>query len=143
VEGSPTHWLIWVLVSLVFYSLMPPLVKTAMRDIPTYVAVTVTNAILCSLAFVVAKAQGFSFTEHLALDRPSLMLYAAGVVLAVAIISYYKALELGPISSVVPIYGMNLALSSVIGFIALGERLTPAKAVGLLFAILAIVLLSR
>lgn len=120
---------------------MPPLVKTAMGEIPAYVAVT--NAILCSLAFVVAKAQGYAFTEYLSLDRPSLMLYAAGVVLAVAIISYYRALELGPISIVVPIYGMNIALSSIIGFLAMGERLTPAKGLGLICALLAIILLSR
>lgn len=137
------HWLIWVMISLVFYSLMPPLVKTAMREVPAYVAVTVTNAILCSLAFIVAKAQGYTFTDHLSLDRPSMMLYAAGVVLAVAIISYYKALELGPISSVVPIYGMSIALSSLIGFLVMGERLTPAKGLGLLCALLAILLLSR
>jgi len=31
------------------------------------------------------------------------MLYVAGVVLAVSVISYYKALEIGPISYVVPI----------------------------------------
>ena len=68
---------------------------------------------------------------------------AAGVVLAVAIISYYKALELGPISSVVPIYGMYIALSSLIGFLVMGERLTPAKSLGLLCALLAILLLSR
>lgn len=137
------HWLIWVLVSLVFYSLMPPLVKTAMVDIPSYVAVTVTNAILCFLAFVVAKAQGYTFTDHLSLDRPSLMLYAAGVVLAVSVISYYKALELGSISSVVPIWGMYIALSSLIGFLAMGEKLTLMKGFGLAFALLAIILLSR
>ena len=137
------HWLIWVLVSLVFYSLMPPLVKTAMGEIPAYVAVTVTNAILCCLAFVVAKAQGYTFTEYLSLDRPSLILYVAGVVLAVSVISYYRALELGPISSVVPIWGMYIALSSLIGLLAMGEKLTPVKGLGLVCALLAIFLLSR
>lgn len=137
------HWLFWVLISLVFYSLMPPLVKVAMREIPANVAVTVTNAILCSLAFVVAKLQGYSFSDHLSLDRPSMMLFAAGAVLAVAIISYYKALEMGPISSVVPIYGMYVALTSIVGFLFLGERLTPSRGLGLVFAVLAITLLSR
>jgi len=137
------HWLIWVLISLVFYGMMPPLVKSAMKEIPSYVAATVTNAILCSLAFIVAKIQGYSFTEHLSFDQPSLILYAAGGVLAVAIISYYKALELGPISSVVPIFGMHIALASVIGFIVLKESITPTKGLGLLFAILAVILISR
>ena len=137
------HWLIWVLVSLVFYSLMPPLVKTAMGEIPAYVAVTVTNAILCCLAFAVAKTQGYTFTEYLSLDRPSLILYVTGVVLAVSVISYYRALELGPISSVVPIWGMYIALSSLIGFLAMGEKLTPVKGLGLVCALLAIFLLSR
>jgi len=135
--------LIWALISLVFCSLMPPLVKSAMKEVPSYVAVTVTNAILRSLAFVVAKAQGYSFTEHLSLDQPSIMPYAAGAVLAVAIISYYKALELGPISSVVPIYGMYIVLSSLVGFIVLKESITPTKGMGLLCAVLAVILISR
>lgn len=137
------HWLIWALISLVFYSLMPPLVKSAMEEIPSFVAVTITNAILCSLAFVVAKAQGYTFIEHLSLNKSSILLYSAGIVLAVAIISYYKALELGPISVVVPIYGMYIAFSSIIGFIFLGERFTFSKGLGLIFALLAIILLSR
>ena len=136
-------WLVWVLVSLVFYSLMPPLVKTAMREIPAYVSVTVTNGILFGLSFIVAKVNGYSFTEHLSLGRPSLMLYVAGVVLAVSVISYYNALAIGPISSVVPIWGMYIALSSLIGIIIMGERWTPAKGLGLVCALIAIFLLSR
>jgi len=136
-------WLLWSLIALFFYSLMPPLVKSAMRVIPSYVAVTVTNAILALTAFLVAEAQGYSFMKHLSLSRSSLMLYAAGLVLAVAIIAYYRALELGAISSVVPIYGMHLALSSLWGFLFMGERPTPLKLLGLLFALLAIILLSR
>lgn len=136
-------WFVWTLISLIFYSLMPPLVKEAMKTIPSWVAVTVTNAILCTSAFIIAKAQGYKFSEHLGLNRSSLLLFGAGVVLAIAIISYYKALELGSVSRVVPIYGMYVALSSLIGIIVLGERLTPLKGFGLLFATLSIILLSR
>ncbi|MCD6480208.1 EamA family transporter [Candidatus Bathyarchaeota archaeon] len=136
-------WLLWSLIALFFYSLMPPLVKSAMRVIPSYVAVTVTNAILVFTAFLVAESQGYRFMKYLSLSRSSLMLYAAGLVLAVAIIAYYRALELGAISSVVPIYGMHLALSSLWGFLFMGERPTPLKLLGLLFALLAIILLSR
>ena len=136
-------WLLWSLIALFFYSLMPPLVKSAMRVIPSYVAVTVTNAILVFTAFLVAESQGCRFMKYLSLSRSSLMLYAGGLVLAVAIIAYYRALELGAISSVVPIYGMHLALSSLWGFLFMGERPTPLKLLGLLFALLAIILLSR
>ena len=136
-------WFVWTLISLVFYSLMPALVKEAMKEVPSWIAVTVTNAILCTSAFIVAKAQGYRFIEHLGLYRSSMMLCGAGLVLAVAIISYYKALELAPISRVVPIYGMYIALSSLIGIIVLGERITPLKGLGLLCAVLAILLLSR
>ena len=137
------NWLVYVLVSLVFYSLMPPLLKTVMKEIPSNIALVVTNSILCSLTFVVAKVQGYSFSEHLSLDRNSLILYTAGVVLAVSMISYYKAIEMGPISSVVPIYGMYVALTSIISFLVLGEKLTLTKGVGLIFALIAIILLSR
>jgi transporter family protein len=136
------NWFIWTLISLIFYSFMPPLVKEATKEIPSYVAVTITNGILFLSAFIVAKAQGFNFIDHLSLERPSLLLYGAGIFLAIAIISYYRALELGPISLVVPIYGMYIALSSIIGFVALGEQLTLTKGVGLIFAVITIILLS-
>ena len=55
-----------------------------------------------------------------------------GVALAVGIIAYYRALALGPVSVVVPVFGLFLVTSSVVGIAALDEALTVRKAAELL-----------
>jgi len=67
---------------------------------------------------------------------------AQGIPLTVGLLAYYRVLELGPVSIVVPIYGLLMVVSSVIGVIAFDEKITPRKGAGIFFSILAIVLVS-
>jgi transporter family protein len=69
-------------------------------------------------------------------------LYPTGVVLAVGIIAYDRALSLGPVSIVVPIFGLFLVTFSLVGVVALDESLTTRKAAGIGFAMLAVYLTS-
>jgi len=43
--------------------------------------------------------------------------YAAGVGLAGAVVGYFRALSLGPVSPVVPIYGLFIFGGSVLGVV--------------------------
>jgi transporter family protein len=69
-------------------------------------------------------------------------MYAAGAFLAVGIIAYYRALALGPVSIVVPVFGLFLVTSSVLGIVALDEPLTARKALGVLLAGVAVYLVT-
>ncbi|MFT4964734.1 MAG: transporter family protein, partial [Halobacteriales archaeon] len=94
---------------------------------------------LVGMALTVAVTQDHSITEYVGYDRfPYLIL--GGVLLGVGIMAYYKALEMGPVSVVVPVYGMFIALSSIVGFLVFEEVLTARKAVGILFGLVAIYL---
>ena len=55
--------------------------------------------------------------------------------MAVAVTSLFRALELGPASVVVPIYGMFIAGGFTLSVILLGEEITLAKSVGVVAAI--------
>jgi transporter family protein len=129
----------YAVVALVTYGLVAPVVSYAMEDIPSEVAVVITNSILVVMALGVALTQDHSITEYLGHDRfPYLIL--GGVLLGIGIMAYYKALELGPVSVVVPVYGMFIALSSIMGFLVFEEVLTARKAIGILFGLVAIYL---
>jgi transporter family protein len=129
----------YAVVALVTYGLVAPVVSFAMEDIPSEVAVVITNSILVGMAVTVAVSQGSSITEYVGHDRfPYLIL--GGVLLGIGIMAYYKALELGPVSVVVPVYGMFIALSSIMGFLVFEEVLTARKALGILFGLVAIYL---
>jgi len=56
---------------------------------------------------------------------------------------YYTAIARGPLSVVIPIFSLNLIIPAVLGFIFLHEPMTVSKLLGLVFACLAVVLLTR
>jgi len=56
---------------------------------------------------------------------------------------YYTAIARGPLSVVIPLFSLNLVIPAMLGFIFLNEPLTVGKALGLIFACLAVVLLTR
>jgi transporter family protein len=56
---------------------------------------------------------------------------------------YYTAIARGPLSVVIPIFSLNLIIPAVLGFIFLHEPMTVSKLLGLVFACLAVPLLTR
>lgn len=133
------NYVSYAVVALVTYGLVAPVVSFAMEEIPSEVAVVITNSILVGMALTVAVSQGSSITEYVGHNRfPYLIL--GGILLGIGIMAYYKALELGPVSVVVPVYGMFIALSSIMGFILFDEVITARKLLGILFGLVAIYL---
>lgn len=130
----------WALVALATYSLVPPLMKVATRDIPTNVAVFVSNAVLVVTVLgliLVSDAQFLPYLSH----PDAAYMYAAGAFVSVGITAYYRALTLGSVSTVTPIFGLFIATSSVIGVVMLDEPATPRKALGVAFALVALYLI--
>ena len=58
------------------------------------------------------------------------------------IITYYRALSLGAVSVVVPIFGLFIVVSSVVGFVFLDEPLTLRKVAGIVLAGVAVYLVA-
>jgi len=55
---------------------------------------------------------------------------------------YYTAIARGPLSVVIPLFSLNLVIPAVLGFIFLNEPLTVSKGLGLVFACMAVILLT-
>ncbi len=137
------NYLVFSVIALVCYAMVAPLVKLATRQVPPEVAVVITNSILVVMALGWARFQGKPFMPYLTSAQPMLLLVAAGLFLGIGIIAYYLAIGSGPVSVVVPIYGLFIVVSSLIGVIVLGETLTVTRLLGLGCAVLAIYLVTR
>lgn len=66
----------------------------------------------------------------------------AGLIASVAFIAYIISLRLGKVSISSTFRGLSFALTVVLAILFLGEKITILKALGILFAIIAIILLS-
>jgi transporter family protein len=129
------------MIALVSYSIVAPLISLATRDIPADVATFIANGTFLGVVFVVIVFTEQNITEYLTHSK-SIYLYVAGVLIAVSILTFYRALELGPVSVVTPIYGLFIVGSAALGIVFLDESLTARKAAGIAFAVLAIYLTS-
>jgi len=138
------NYLPWALLALVAYSLVPPLLNVATTGavrMPSNVAALYSNAVLVVGTVLVVVYNG---EETLTYATHPTMKYVvlAGLCLFVGILAYYRALSLGPVSVVSPIFGMFLVISSIIGIVFLNESLTARKALGIGLGIVAVYLVS-
>lgn len=137
------HYIGWTILAMISYGIMVILLKFSLRNIPPEVAVFVTNSFLVTAAFLWAIYRGVKIQDHLDTNQPTLILLLAGTVLSISVISFYMALSRGPASTVAPLFGMNIAVVSVLGFAILREPISMEKIFGIILAVGAIFLLTR
>jgi len=102
--------------------------------------------IIALIRCIVASAVIAVFMSYarIPISASKFSLYAviASVFLAGGFITLFRAFENGP-ASVAPIFGLCRMVPALFGIVALGEPLTITKAVGMILACVAIVLISR
>lgn len=135
------RYLAWAVLALVAYTLVPPFVKLATADIPSDVVLLISNTMLVVVAAGLIINADVSVLPHLTGDG-AIYAYGTGLALTVGIVSYYRALAGGPVSVVVPVFGMFIASSSLIGIAFLDEPLTARKIAGIALAVAAVYLTS-
>jgi transporter family protein len=135
------HYLLWALLALAAYSLVPPLSKLASAQLPIMLVALISNVTITvvNLGVVLYLDEG---TLGSLSSTHGLYAIAAGVFLTVGVLSYFHSLSIGPVSVVTPIFGLFLVGSSVIGMVAFDEPATARKLAGLGCAILAVYLTS-
>ena len=136
-------YLPWALFAMVTYGLTAVLLKLAFRGISPALGLVVANVAVVSAGLGWMAVVGSGATRGLGANAATGWLGLAALVLAASILSYYKALSLGPASVVVPIFALSMTIAVVLGFVVLGEPVKPERLAGIGFAVLAIFLLTR
>jgi transporter family protein len=137
-------YLPYAILAMAAYTFVSPLMRLATTGpdaVPSDVAVIVSNALLIGIAVAVVWYTDQGFSVHLGSPNLSYVL-VAGVFLAVGILALYRALSLGPVSVVTPIFALFLVFSSLIGVVLLGESFSARKALGIGFAVVSVYLVS-
>ena len=133
--------LAFALLAFAAYSLVAPLTKVAMVELPSTPVVFVSNFVLFVLVGGVLlwrRESPWPYIRH----RFAPLIVVSGVLLTVGLLTYYRALALGPVSIVVPIYGLFIVVSAAVGVVAFDEAVTPRKLAGIAASVVAIALIS-
>lgn len=132
----------YALVALAAYTLVSPLTKLATRDLSSDAVAAVTNGMLAVAALGLTLYASDASITRTVTHPDRVYVLAAGACLSVGIIAYYRALKAGPVSVVVPIFGMFLVTSSLVGIAFLSESLTLRKGAGIVLAVVAVLLVT-
>lgn len=133
------EYLLWTVVALFAYSVVAPLASIVTREIPPAAGLFLSTVVFLVITSVVLLVTGVGDPAY-AVTPEAGYVYVAGVVLTIGILAYVAALEVGPVSVVVPIFGMFIVGSSALGILFLGEALTIERFAGIVCAVVAIVL---
>ena len=123
-------WLIFALLSAVFAALTSILAKVGIRDVPSNLATGIRTAVVLLMAW------GMVFLTHeqgglSAIGRKSwLFLILSGLATGASWLCYYRALQLGSVSKVVPVDKLSVVITLFLAFIFLHEPFTVKSLLG-------------
>ena len=122
-----SSWLPWALLSALFAAATALLAKVGIKGIDSNLATAIRTTVI--LIFTWAIAIGTEKHHALAeISRRSwLFLILSGVATGLSWLCYFRALQLGPASSVAPVDKLSVVLVILCAWLFLGEHLTPLK----------------
>lgn len=125
-------WLLFAILSSVFAALTSILAKVGIDGVNSNLATAIRTVVVLIMAWgmvFLTNAQG-GIGE---ISRKSwLFLILSGMATGASWLCYYKALQMGEASKVVPIDKMSVVITLVLAFVFLDEKFTVKSAVGCL-----------
>ena len=125
-------WFVFALLSAVFAALTSILAKVGIDGVNSNLGTAIRTMVVLAMAWgmvFVTNTQG-GLTD---ISRKSwLFLILSGLATGASWLCYYRALQIGEASKVVPIDKLSVVITLVLAFVFLHERFTPKSLIGCL-----------
>jgi transporter family protein len=139
--AASNGWLFWALLSAVFAAATALLAKVGIAGIDSNLATAIRTTVVFVFAWTIALSLGQHHAIAMIGRRSWIFLVLSGIATGLSWLCYFRALQLGPASSVAPIDKLSVVIVIVCAWLFLGENMTWIKAAGgLLIAAGAVVL---
>lgn len=123
-------WWLFAILSSVFAALTTIFAKVGIENVPSNAATAIRTVVVLVMSwlmvFITHEQSGLSNISH----RSWLFLILSGLSTGISWLCYYKAIQTGDVSKVVPIDKMSIVLTLLLAFIFLGEKFTVKSAIG-------------
>lgn len=123
-------WLVFALLSAVFAALTSILAKVGIDSVNSTLATAIRTAVVLVMAwgmvFITHAQSGISQIG----TKSWLFLILSGVATGASWLCYYKAIQIGDVSKVVPIDKLSVVITLVMAFVFLHEKFTPKSLIG-------------
>lgn len=125
-------WFVFALLSAVFAALTTILAKVGIEGVNSNLATAIRTVVVLVMAwgmvFVTNTQGGLADISR----KSWLFLILSGLATGASWLCYYRALQIGEASKVVPIDKLSVVITLVLAFVFLHERFTPKSLIGCL-----------
>ena len=125
-------WLVYALLSALFAALTSILGKIGIENVNSNLATAIRTVVVLVMAWVIVFYTGKQ-SEIAEIGQKSwIFLITSGLATGLSWLFYYKALQIGEASRVVPVDKFSVVLSVFFAFLILGEKVTLKAIIGCL-----------
>ncbi len=135
-------WILYALLSALFAALTNIFAKMGVVDIPSNMAMWIRVVTIISILTPLVIIRGEWVSPTSISIKPFAYLILSGVATGVSWLAYFRAIQIAPLSLVAPVDKLSVALVMVLGFLILGERLSPKEWLGTALIIVGIAVIA-
>lgn len=123
-------WVVYAIGSAVFAALTSILAKIGIEGVPSNLATGIRTIVVVFMSWIMVFITNQQSGIISITKKSWIFLILSGLATGASWICYYKALQVGQASKVVPIDKMSVVITLILAFIFLGEQFTFKSAIG-------------
>lgn len=123
-------WMIFALLSAIFAALTSILAKVGIDGVNSNLATAIRTVVVVVMAWVMVFITNAQHGIGEISRRSWIFLILSGLATGASWLCYYKALQMGEASKVVPIDKMSVVITLILAFVFLHEDFTVKSAIG-------------
>ena len=123
-------WFIFALASAIFAALTSILAKIGIEGVNSNLATAIRTFVVLAMSWVmvfITNAQSGIFSVS---KKSWIFLILSGLATGASWLCYYKALQIGEVSKVVPIDKLSVVITLILAFVFLHEQFTVKSLIG-------------
>ena len=123
-------WLLFALLSAVFVLLTSILAKMGIEGVNSNLATAVRTGVVVIMAWAIVFLSGAQSGLASISRKSFLFLILSGLATGASWLCYYRAIQIGEVSKVVPIDKLSVVITLVLAFLFLHEQFTVKSFIG-------------
>jgi transporter family protein len=128
-------WIIYALGSALFAGITSILAKAGIKETSSNVATAIRTVVVLLFAWLMVFVVGSADTIASISSKTLIFLVLSGLATGASWLCFYKALQDGPTSLVVPIDRLSIIVTVAVAYFAFKERLTRKALIGLVLIV--------
>lgn len=125
-------WFLFAILSAVFAALTSILAKIGIDGVNSHLATAIRTCVVLVMAWGMVFLTGAQNGIAAIGKRSWAFLILSGLATGASWLCYYKALQIGDVSKVVPVDKMSVVITLILAFVLLNEKFTVKSLIGVI-----------